>query len=303
MEMKYIKTLLTVIVLSAFSYAQVTSTIQTSTARSTALAGSHLASSRSAELLFTNPALLAEYQGLGFIAGYQNLFSQSFLTHSTVGFAYDTQHKLGNFGATTTSLATRSGGANLAEETVMGLHYGTYLMQDRLSSLALGVSVNYMQLVYGQSAGPSGDGTDGTDLGSASRLGVDVGFVATLGKRHRAAALVKNINNPSIGVDGYSAALPQTLIGGFAYSPVDEVMTTFSLNYVSGHPVEFHGGLEYELGPKFSILTGMQSQPNRLSAGMKMDIKGILIEYGVITHPVLPLTHAISMNFHVDPGK
>ena len=298
--MKFIKTLLIITVLTSLAFAQVTSTLQTNTARSTALAGSHLASSETAELLFTNPALLAEYQGLGFIAGYQNLFSQSFLSQSAIGFAYDTDRKLGNFGATTSTLATQSGGVNLAEETVMGLHYGTYLMKDRLSSLAMGVSLNYMQLVYGQSAGPSGDGSDGTNLGSTSRIGFDIGFLATLGKRHRAAALVKNVNNPAIGMDGYSTALPQTLIGGFAYAPIDEVLTTFSLNYISGQPVEFHGGLEYKLGPKYSILTGMQSQPNRLSAGLKLEIRGINIEYGVITHPVLPLTHAISMNFRID---
>ena len=298
--MKFIKYLLPLLIMVPVVFGQVTSTLSTNTARSTALAGSHLASSESAELLFTNPALLAEYKGMGFLAGYQNPFSQSFLTHTAVGFAYDTDKKFGNFGATTTSLATRNNGANLAEETVMGLHYGAYLMKDRISSLALGISMNYMQLVYGQSAGPSGDGSDGTNLGSTSRMGIDVGFVATLGKKHRAAALVKNINNPAIGIDGYTSALPQMVIGGFAYAPIEEVLTTFSLNYVSGQAVEFHGGLEYKLGSKYSILTGMQSQPNRLSAGLKLDIKGIRIEYGVITHPVLPLTHAITMNFHID---
>ncbi|MCF7808120.1 MAG: hypothetical protein K9M49_03335 [Candidatus Marinimicrobia bacterium] len=298
--MKTMKTILVISLLANVVLAQVTSTLETTTARSTALAASHVASSGSAELLFTNPALLAEYEGLGFIAGYQNVFSQRFLNHSVVGFAYDTDHKFGNVGATTTTLATRSGSVNLAEETAMGLHYGNYLMQDRLSSLAIGLTLNYMQISYGLSAGPSGDGTDGSSLGSASMIGVDVGFLATLGKRHRAAALVRNINNPSMGRDGYKTALPQTLIGGFAYTPVDEVTTTFSLNYTSGHPVEFHGGLEYKLNPQFSILSGMQSQPNRLSAGLKMEIVGINIEYGVITHPVLPLTHAISMNFHID---
>lgn len=286
--------------LASSLFAQVSSTLQTTTARSTALAASHVASSGSAELLFTNPALLAEYNGLGFIAGYQNVFSQAFLNHSVVGFAFDTGKKFGNVGATTTTLATRSGAVNLAEETVMGLHYGTYLMKDRLSSLAIGLTMNYMQISYGISAGPSGDGTDGTSLGSSSMIGMDVAFLATLGKRHRAAALVRNINNPSMGSDGYTTALPQTLIGGFAYTPVDEVVTTFSLNYTSGHPVEFHGGLEYKLSPKFSILTGMQSQPNRLSTGLKMEVVGINIEYGVITHPVLPLTHAVSMNFQID---
>jgi hypothetical protein len=297
------KYFLALLVLISTVSAQVTSTLQTNTARSTALAGSHLAASESAELLFNNPALLAQYEGIGFIAGYQNLYSQSFLTHSAIGFAYDTNKKLGNFGATTTSLATTNGAADLADETVLGLHYGTFLMKDRISALAIGISLNYMQLVYGQSAGPSGDGSDGVNLGSTNSLGVDVGFVAILGKKHRAAALVRNVNNPMIGVDGYSSVLPQTLIGGFAYAPIEEVLTTFSLNYVSGHAVEFHGGLEYKLGPQYSILTGMQSQPNRLSAGMKVEMKGIRIEYGVITHPILPLTHAISMNFNIADGN
>lgn len=280
--------------------AQVTSTIETQTARSTALAASQVALDNSVALVFMNPALLAEYKGMGLTVGYQKPFSQQFLTQATVGVAFDSGKKFGNFGASTQSLSTMNGAIGLADETALSLHYGAYLMKDRLSSLAVGVTLNYMQISYGQSAGPSGDGTDGADLGSATRMGLDVGLAATLGKNHRIAAVVRNINSPSLGSDGYLIQLPQTLIGGFAYTPVDEVTTTFSLNYASGHPVEFHGGLEYHLSSKVSFMTGMQSQPNRLSAGLKVEFKGLLFEYGVITHPVLPLTHAVSLHFYIE---
>ncbi|MEA3286633.1 MAG: hypothetical protein U9Q77_04585 [Candidatus Marinimicrobia bacterium] len=281
------------------SWAQVTSAVQTTTARSTAVASSNIAWGNSADLLFSNPALLAEFKGIGLIAGYQNLFSQSFLNHSIAGVAYDSGKMLGNFGLTTTSLNTTSGASSLASETAIGLHYGAFLMKDRLSSLALGATVNILQISYGKSAGLSGDGSDGVDLGSTTEMGIDIGLVASLGKKHRAAVLVKNINEPAIGSAGTITPLPQVLIGGFAYSPVEEVTTTFSLNYISGYPVEFHGGLEYRLNTHYSILTGLQSQPNRLSAGMKINTKGITMEYGVITHPVLPLTHAISLSVHL----
>ena len=297
------KTLFLLIVITVLlnqAYSQVTSIIQTKTARSTALAASQVALSESAELLFISPALLSEYVGMGVVAGYQNVFSQSFLNHTIVGLAYDTGSRLGNFGFTSSSLNTKNGQVSLADESVLGLHYGTYLMKDRLSSLSLGISLNYLEVSYGQSAGPSGDGSDGVSLGSTSRIGIDIGLMATLGKKHRVAAVVKNINQPAIGSAGVQNMLPQTIIGGFAYTPVEEVVTTFSLNYSSGYPVEFHGGLEYKLSPKYSIMTGMQSQPNRLSAGIKLDVKGVILEYGVITHPVLPLTHAISMNFHFE---
>ncbi len=287
------------VLLSSQVFAQVTSNIQSTTARRTAVAASNVAWSNSADLLFTNPALLAEFEGIGLIAGYQKPFGQSFLNHSVAGIAYDSGLEYGNFGITTTSLNTGSGDENLATETVVGLHYGGWLMKDRLSSLALGVSLNFLNISYGMSAGESGDGSDGVDLGTISEYGVDIGLVASLGKKHRAAVLVKNINEPTVGSTGTLTPLPQVLVGGFAYSPVEEVTTTFSLNYTSGYPVEFHGGLEYRLNSHYSILTGMQSQPNRLSAGMKINIGKLSMEYGAITHPVLPITHALSVSFQL----
>ena len=298
-SVKSVLSILIVLLFSSEAVGQVTSSIQTATARSTAVAASNVAWGNSADLLFSNPALLAEFEGIGLIAGYQNPFSQSFLQHSIAGIAYNTGKAYGNFGITTTSLNTSSGETNLAAETAVGLHYGGFLMKDRLSSLAMGVSVNFLQISYGKSAGASGDGSDGVDLGSISEYGIDIGLVASLGKKHRAAILVKNINEPTIGSSGTLTPLPQLLIGGFAYSPVEEVTTTFSLNYASGHAIEFHGGLEYRLNSHYSILTGMQSQPNRLSAGMKINTRGISMEYGVITHPVLPLTHALSLSLQL----
>ena len=291
--------LLWMLLFSTSAFSQVTSSNQTPTARTTALSASNIAMGGSAELLLTNPALLAEFEGFGAFTGYQNLFAQNYIQYSVAGLSLESGESAGNFGLSMSSLKTSNGRSSLADETVIGFHHGIYIMKDRLSSLALGTTINYLQLSYGKSAGPSGDGSDGMSLGTTSKIGVDVGLLATLGKKHRAAVIVKNINGPTIGTGGKIAALPQVLVGGFAYTPVEEVVTTFSLNFSSGHPVEFHAGLEYKLSPHYSILTGMQSQPNRLSAGMKIDAKGINIEYGVITHPVLPLTHVITLSLHL----
>ena len=71
------------------------------------------------------------------------------------------------------------GGAQLTQETTIGAHYGFFLQKDRNSSLSIGIGAKYLSVSYGESAGASGDGSDGIDLGKSQTIGLDLGLQAS----------------------------------------------------------------------------------------------------------------------------
>ena len=103
------------------------------------------------------------------------------------------------------------------------------------------------------------------------------------------------MNRPELGQANYAADLPWTIQIGVAYSPYDLVWTTAALNRTAGHPTQYSAGLEYHLIEGFKILTGVQSNPNRLGLGVRIEMLTFIVDYGLLTHPVLPLTHQVSL--------
>ena len=54
-------------------------------------------------------------------------------------------------------------------------------------------------------------------------------------------------------------------------------------------------GLEYKLDSRITILSGVQSNPNRLGLGLEYKIGNIEIGYAVLTHHVMSETHQFSV--------
>ena len=84
-------------------------------------------------------------------------------------------------------------------ETAIGLHQGIALRTDGISSFSIGYGIKTYSIEYGNSAGPSGDGSDGISLGALNTIGLDISFLGSLGDRIRAGAKAFNINSPSLG--------------------------------------------------------------------------------------------------------
>ena len=275
---------------------QVTTQLPYSNPEQAATMGASIALSRHASTSLINPASLTQQEGRSLLIATQNLYGQKFLGHQTAVL----NTPVSDFG--TVSLSAQSMGVNyegnaLSTENTLGLSHAFKLRSDRLSELSIGYTLKHMRVEYGRSAGQSGDGSDGLELGSSSALGIDIGIQTNLSKRHWMGVVVHNVNRPQIGSGGAVTALPRDIQAGFTYAPTREVLTHFSIvNKLVADP-EFHAGMEYVLNPYLTLRSGIQSSPNRFGTGFSFKAKGFSLDYALVNHPVLPVTHLFSLAY------
>ncbi len=296
--MKKIRTIIGLIVIvPTVMFSQVTTEQIYHGAQSMALAGSNVASINNAFAVFQNPAGLSRVNQITGAVSYTQTAGLSFFPHSMAAAVLPIGQS-GAGGISVENLSVSAGGALLTQETALSAHYGFYVQKDRNSTLAVGLSTKYLSVEYGKSAGISGDGSDGIDLGKSQTLGVDIGFQASLRNRHWMGVLIKNINRPKLGKT-VLIDLPKTVEIGMAYSPYATVWTTFSLRRSAGHPTQYGAGLEYELIPGLTLYSGVHSNPNRLGAGFRLSVNRVHLDYGLLTHPVLSLTHQVTIGVNI----
>ena len=294
MKQKFISFYIFMIISFGNAFSQVTTEQIYYGASSLSMSASDVALPKDSWSLFVNAAGIARQQGLSLVASSQSHFNQDYLSHSLLGFQFKTS-KYGAYGISVENFSVDYSGSSLSAETAIGFHQGIMLRSDRSSSFSIGYGIKYYNIDYGSSAGPSGDGSDGIKLGSLSTFGLDISFLGSLADRIKVGAKALNINSPTLGDANNSTRLPQRSQIGIAYSPYDLVWTTVSLNKSVGHPTHFSSGLSYEIQKNIFLKTGMQTSPNRFSSGFEVYFKKIKIDYGFITHPVLPLSHQISI--------
>ncbi len=273
--------------------AQVFSENLTPTASLTGTAGSIVASSGTQDGWLLNPALLVHETNYSFNASFQQLFGRSFLPYYAANFV--TPLWKISTGWQIQSLGVDYGGNTLSKETMLGISQAVELLRDPFSSLAVGWQIALYQVDYGHSAGTQGDGSDGMDLGADRAVGVSFGVEAGLGQWVSLGARVQNLNRPRLGVQAED--LPRTLQVGVALKPYPEVETQLGLLSALGHPLQFHGAFSYRVRPFLKLFTGVQTEPNRWGVGFTLSWRHLRFTYGLLTHPVLPLTQAFGLSW------
>jgi len=287
------KVILLILVLSV-SFAQVTSEHLYYGASSLGMAGSDVACQGGAWAIFNNPAGLAGQERNSVVLGSESLYGLSYFKHTLAGFQIGLPF-VGTIGISVEDFSTDYKSRSLAHETATGFYQGITLQADRNSTLFFGYGIRLQMVDYGQSAGPSGDGSDGRDLGSHQAVGLDAGLLASLQERIRFGAKVTNINHPQLGEANAAVDLPRRIQIGMAYSPYNLVWTTAALSRSMEYPTQIHAGMDYEILPSLHLRAGVQSNPNRFGAGFSLKWEILHIDYGFLTHPVLPLTQQLSL--------
>ena len=274
--------------------SQVTTEHLLSGSPSLSLAGSDIARPANAWSLFVNPAGLAEKHKKSAVIGTESLYGMPYFTYMLAGIQFDLP-RMRNLGLSMENLSTDYEGNSLSREIAVGFSQGLTLQADRNSTLLFGYSIKAYSVGYGQSAGISGDGSDGRSLGNHNTIGLDVGVLATLSERIRFGAKVTNINHPQMGKANTAVYLPRRLQMGLAYSPYDLVWTTAALTHSAGHNTQINAGLTYEILRGVILSSGVQSDPNRFATGFSYTWEFMSFTYGLITHPVLPVSHQVSI--------
>ena len=142
----------------------------------------------------------------------------------------------------------------------------------------------------------SGDGSDGLNLGTLNTVTIDLGFIATLRHKYRCGVYIKNINSGAIGRGMTRTVLPRRLNAGVTYLPISTLSTSISMERLLGDSdIQIKGGLQYSLNSRINLMIGAQANPNRFGIGAKFKFINQTVTYGLITHPVLPITHQLSL--------
>ena len=283
-----------ILLLASLVFTQVSDNAYVTT-ESLAMVGSNVAEFGSSNSIFNNPAGLSDLESIHLSAGGGNLYGFSWLP--SYYFSMNAPIPVfGNISLGYQQLKTKSGSATLSTESSLSIGQGINLQKDKNSQLSFGAVANYIQWDLGKSAGMSGDGSDGLNLGTLNTVTIDLGFIATLRHKYRCGVYIKNINSGAIGRGMTRTVLPRRLNAGVTYLPISTLSTSISMERLLGDSdIQIKGGLQYSLNSMINLMIGAQANPNRFGIGAKFKFINQAVTYGLITHPVLPITHQLSL--------
>ena len=279
-----------ILLTTSFIYAEINSNVFVNyqpSARARGMSGAFIASCNDPNAIFYNPGALASAEQ-GISLGYAQLFNNSFQILMSGALAYRLP-RIGTISLGMQAMDVEFEGYKLQQEGTYSIAHSFLLIGDVHSKLYVGYGVNLYFLKFGETVG-------GIDPGNQTTYGVNLGALATLHQRTHIAFAVKNLNNPSMGSD-QTFDLPQHLALGIAYEPYDGVITEVDLSQKLGEETKIQAGIEFEVMNNFWLRTGASTYPNSISGGFGILFKGVKIDYGFSSHPVLPLTHQFSLGY------
>ena len=257
--------------------------------RARAMGESSVAVQDAAYAAFYNPAQLGDLTSGKAAVSYVRPFRLDFTDFFYVGTGIPISEKWGNLGVAMSDFKVSYRDTSLLKETQVTLAHGFRLYSDYHSRIDFGWAVNMYNVDLGKSI------TD-YDPGSDSAFGLDLAFMMTLHKRTRLGFLVKNINNPKIGLD--NEELRQRLVAGISYEPYDGVITTFEFDNELGMDTQYRGGVDMIIVTGFALRAGVLTNPNKVTAGFGYSTHGFGFDYGFSTGGgTLDGSHQFALNF------
>jgi hypothetical protein len=262
-------------------------------ARATAMSGSIVSLAHDVWAPYYNPAGLANVQNSAVGVSYQSPYNLSFFHNYFLSAV--TPVPYGNFG--TVALSFQKFGVSyqdndMSAEYTFGLSHGFTLMKDIHSSLGFGYNLKYYHWSLGESV-------SGLELGAGSSFGVDVGLQGSIYSRTFIGLYFLNINTPNIGAIN-KHELPQRIVAGLGYTPIDNMATTLAINKTIGKETQVEAGFEFYIIQMLAIRLGVSTSPNRFSGGLGFNYENIHFDYALRTHPVLSETHQFGLSYYID---
>jgi len=107
---------------------------------------------------------------------------------------------------------------------------------------------------------------------------------------------VKNINSGALGKGITRQVLPRRINVGITYMPMKGLATSIVSEYLLGRDdMQIKAAIRYNLNSNLEIYAGAQSNPNRFGMGATFTLNQQSVSYGLLTHPVLPMTHQFNI--------
>ena len=283
------------ILLFAPLFTQTISDYAYTSAEVSAMAGAVVAEAGSNWSIFHNPAGITEVDGIHLAAGSGNLYGFKWLPAYNLS-GTTSLPIIGKISFALQQLETKYSGTTLSTEQTLSIAQGFELQHDKNSRLAIGCTANFVQWDLGRSAGVSGDGSDGLDLGSINSITIDFGVLASLSEKYRFGVMLKNINSGALGKGMTRQVLPRRINVGITYIPMKGLATSIVSEYLLGRDdMQIKAAIRYNLNSNLEFYAGAQSNPNRFGMGATFTLNQQSVSYGLLTHPVLPMTHQFNL--------
>ena len=245
--------------------------------------------------IFHNPAGMTEINTSQFSSGGGKLYGYNWLTYYYLTAIIQIP-LIGKTGVGIQQLDTKYNGISLSSEDVISFAKGFNLQLDKNSHLSVGYTANLIMWNMANSAGVSGDGSDGLELGSSNTFTIDFGVLGSLRNKYRFGVFIKNLNSGAIGKGITRQILTKKINTGITYIPIEGLYTSIATEYILGYEeLQIKGSMQYRLNSLLTIYTGAQAKPNRFGIGTKFTFNKYNICYSLLTHPILPITHQIKI--------
>jgi len=238
---------------------------------------------------YFNPAGMAGMKGQTLGNSYVRPYGLDFTDQVYFGGVFALNERFGSVGFGLRRWATTYEDVDLHTETTYTLAHGIRLYEDLHTTIDVGTALNLYRLEFGETIGLQDPGDD-------TVAGFDAAMLVTLHRRTRLGVMVKNINNPQIGLA--NEELTQRLHVGLAYEPYADVTTIFEIESALGFDPQYHGGVEFRILEVLSLRTGLMTNPNKLTAGFGYEFEGFTLDYGFSSGGgVLGPSHQFGMSF------
>ncbi len=191
---------------------------------------------------------------------------------STTALAANYSTKFGTF-----ALAAKKYGFELYKEISGTLSYANSFL-----GINIGTSFHIHTLTI------KGYGNDFT-------IGVDIGIMFPLAYNLLFGFSAQNINVPTIG--RIKEKLPQVFSFGTSYSPINNLFLLMDYEKEIMFDGTVKAGFEYWLFEFTALRFGVNEKPSTISAGLGLKYSSMKIDYAIISHQELGLTHSITIGF------
>lgn len=131
--------------------------------------------------------------------------------------------------------------------------------------------------------------------GNDYTIGMDVGIMFPLANNLLLGFSAKNINAPTIG--RMKEKLPQIFLFGTSYSPINNVFLLIDYEKEIMFDGSLKAGFEYWVFEFGALRFGVNSKPSTVSAGLGLKYLSMKIDYAIISHQELGLTHSITIGY------
>ena len=238
-------------------------------AREQSLANATVALENSPFAIFYNPANIQSISDFNIWTSYRNFYGMSDIYQADIILNTSIYNMNSAF-------SVSKYGNQLYSEIQIGIG-SSYKLADNLS---VGISLQGYFLAI-------------KNYSDTQTWGLNVGFQYDYLENFSIGAQITNINNPKLGKT--NEEIPKTFSLGFRYDVIKKGTLFFEFFRDVKHEQDYRAGFEYEPYNNIIIRFGVMDNTNTYSFGFGSRFNFINIDYALINHSVLGISHSITL--------